>query len=136
MELHLPHVYLYTTPDTKSEGKRSLKRKTFESFLWLLKTIWSLQEFSKSLRDFLNLVLVHKEISPRYGNDKNKVFFSTIINCERLINNLSTNVLKKLSINDKAYPFFKNTCFQKLSSSWNFVQSERRVNCREKNFHF
>ena len=50
-----------------------MKRKTFESFLWLLKTISSLQEFSKSLRDFLNLFLVCKEISPSYGNDKNKV---------------------------------------------------------------
>ena len=39
VELHLPHVYLYTTQDTKSKGKRSLKRKAFESFLWLLKTI-------------------------------------------------------------------------------------------------
>ena len=29
----------------------SLKRKTFESFLRLLKRIWSLQEFSKHLRD-------------------------------------------------------------------------------------
>ena len=56
--MHLPHVYLYTAPDTKSEGKQSLKRKTFESFLWILKTIWSLQEFNKPLRDLINLVPV------------------------------------------------------------------------------
>ena len=36
------------------------------------------QEFSKPLGDLLNFVLVCKEISPRYGNDKSKVFFSTV----------------------------------------------------------
>ena len=76
---------------------RSFKWKTFESFLWLLKAIWSVQKSSKPLRDFLNLVLVFKEISPRYGNDKNKVFFLTFINWGRLIKSLSTNVLKQLS---------------------------------------
>ena len=30
-----------------------------------------------------------------------------------LINNLSTNVLKQLSINNKGYPFFKDPCFKK-----------------------
>ena len=103
----LPHIYLYTTPKTKLKGKQSLKWKTFKSCLWLLKAIWSLQEFSKLLKDFLNFVLVCKEISPRYGNDKNKVFFSTALAWGRLMNNLSTNVLKQLSINDKGYPFFK-----------------------------
>ena len=123
VELHLPRVYLYTTPDSKSEGKRSLKGKTFESFLWLLKRISSWQEFSKPLRDFLNLILVCKKISPRYGNDKNKVFFPTVFNCGRLINNFSTNALKQLSINDKGYPSFKTTCYKKLSYSWTLVQS-------------
>ena len=41
------------------------------------------------------------------------------------MNSLSTNALKQLSINGKGYPFFKKTCFKKLSSSWNFVQSEQ-----------
>ena len=118
-------IYSYTTPHTKLERKRPLKWKTFENFLWLLKTIWSLQEFSKPFRYFLDLVLVCKEISPWYGNDKNKVFFSTVINWGCLINNLSTNVLKQLSINGKGYPYFKNTYFKKLSSSWNLVQSEQ-----------
>ena len=31
------------------------------------------------LKDFLNLVLVCKEISPRYGNDRIKAFFSTVV---------------------------------------------------------
>ena len=38
------------------------------------------------------------------------------------MNNLLITILKYLSINDKGYPFFKNLCFKKLSSSWNFVQ--------------
>ena len=110
--MHLLHVYLYTTPDTKSKGKESLKWKTFESFLWLLKTFWSLQEFSKPLRYFVNLVLVYNEISPTYGNDKNKVFFPTAVNWGRFMNNLSTNVLKQLSKMAKGTRFLKNL-FQK-----------------------
>ena len=39
--------------------------------------------------------------------------------------NLLIAILKHLSINGKGYPFFKNTCFKKLSSSSNRVQSEQ-----------
>ena len=60
--MHVPHTYLYTTPDTKSKGKPSKKLDIFESFLWFLKTIWSLQEFINPLRDFLNLVFDCKQI--------------------------------------------------------------------------
>ena len=90
-----------------------MKPKTFESFLWHLKTIWSLQEFSKPLRDFLNFALVCKGILPRYRNDKNMVFFSIFVNWSRFMNNLSTSILKQLSINDKRYPFSKQKCFKK-----------------------
>ena len=108
----LPHIYLYTTPKTKLKGKQSLKWKTFKSCLWLLKAIWSLQEFSKLLRDFLNFVLVCKGISIRYDNDKKKVFFSTVVNWGPFMNNLSKKVFKQLSINDKGYRFLKKL-FQK-----------------------
>ena len=77
------------------------------------------------LKDLLNLVLVYKEISPRYASDRIKVFFSTAVTCGRFMTNLLITILKHLSINDKGYPFFKNTCFNKLSSLWNFVQSEQ-----------
>ena len=103
--------------DTKSKGKQSLNRKTLVSFLWLLKTIWSLQQFKMPLKDFLNLVLVCKETSPRYGSDKIKVFFSTVVTWGCFMTNLLITILKHLSINDKGYPFFKNTCFKKWSSS-------------------
>ena len=111
-----------------------MKRKRFESFLWLLKLIWNLQEFSKLLRDFLHLVLVCKEISPRYGNDKNKAFFSTVINWGRLINNSSTNVFKQLSTNDKGYPVFKNIgisplTFKKTKPSEESAIREHFLNC-------
>ena len=66
VELHLPHVYFYILLHTlnRKVSKQSLNGKTFESFLSLLKT-WSLQEFCKPLRDFLNFILVCKEISPK-----------------------------------------------------------------------
>ena len=83
----------------------------------------NLQEIIKTSKDFFNLVFVCEEISPRYGNDKNKVFFSPVVNWERLMNKLSTNVLKQLSI--RVPVFLKNPCFKKLSSSWNFAQSEQ-----------
>ena len=69
------------------------------------------------LKDFLNLILVCKEISPSYGNDRIKAFFSTVVTCGRFMTNLLITILKHLSINNKGYPFFKNTCFKKLSSS-------------------
>ena len=100
-------------------------RKQQASFLWLLKTIWSLQQFKMPLKDFLNLVLVCKEISPRYGSDRVKVFFSTVVTWGRIMTNLLITILKHFSINDKGYPFFKKTCFKKLSSSRNFVQSQQ-----------
>ena len=76
--------------------------------------------FRKPLRYFLIFVLVWKEMSPSYGNNKKKVFFSTFANWGRVMNNLLTNV-----INDKGSRFFKKTYFKRLSSSWNFVQSEQ-----------
>ena len=66
---------------------------------------------------FLNLVVVCKEIYPRYGSDRIKVFFSTVVTCGRFMTNLLITILKHLPINDKGCPFFKNTCFKKLSSS-------------------
>ena len=106
-KLHLPHVYLQTTPDTKSKGKQSLNRKRLASFLWLLETILSLTQFKMSLKDFLNLVLVCKEISPRYGSDRIKVFFSTVVTWGRFMCNLLIIFLKHLSINNKGYHFLK-----------------------------
>ena len=39
--------------------------------------------------------------------------------------NLLITILKHLPINDKGYPFFKYTCFKKLSCLRNFVQWEQ-----------
>ena len=81
-----------------------------------MKTIWSLQQFKMPLNDYRNLVLVCKETSPRYGNDRIKVFFSTVVTWGSFMTKLLITILKHLSINDKGYP-----CFKKLSSSWNLV---------------
>ena len=64
-------------------------------------------------KDLLNLVLVCKETSPRYSGDRIKDFSSTVVTCGRFMINLLTTILKHLSISDKGYPFFKNTCFKK-----------------------
>ena len=69
------------------------------------------------LKYLLNLVVVCKETSPRYGSDRTKVFFSTVVPVGRFITNFIITILKHLSINNKGYPFSKNTCFKKLSSS-------------------
>ena len=63
------------------------------------KTISSLPQFSKPLRDFLILVLVCNKISPRYGNDKNKVSFSTVATWGRSMKTLLRNVLNNKWIN-------------------------------------
>ena len=124
------HTYIYKPLWTLSKGKWSLNQKKLKNFLWLLKTIWSLQQFKMPLKDFLNLVVVCKETSPRYGSDRTKVFFSTVVTWGCFMTNLLITILKHLSINDKGYPFFKNTCFKKLRSSWNLAQSEQILNHR------
>ena len=101
----------------KSKGKRYLNWKILRSFLWLSKTIWNFQPFRMPLKDFLNLVLACKEISPSYGSDRIKVFFSTVVTWGHFMTNLLITILKDLSINDKWCPFFKNTYFKKLKSS-------------------
>ena len=82
----------------KLEGKRSLNWKTLASFLWLLKTTWSLQKFKMPLKDFLNLVFVCKEISPRYGSDIIKVFFPTVVTWGHFMTNLL--IMSIMSINN------------------------------------
>ena len=44
--------------------------------------------------------------------------------------NFLITILKHLSVNDKGYPFLKNTCFKKVSSSWNFVYLEQILKCQ------
>lgn len=63
-----PHIYLCTASDTKSKGKRGLKWKTFENSPWLFKNNFTFtQQLSKTLRNFLNSVLVCTKIVRRYG---------------------------------------------------------------------
>ena len=73
----LTQVYLCTSPDTKSKGKPSLKRKTLESFLWHLRTTCD--------------------------KNKNQVSLSTVVNWGYFMNNKSIVALKQLSINDKGF---------------------------------
>ena len=120
-----PHLTFKCLSVSPSKDKRSLNLKKFASFLRLLKGIWSLQQFKMLLKGFLNLVLLCNEMSPRYGSDRIKDFCSTVVTWGRFMTNLLITILKHLSINDKGYPLFKNTCFKTLSSSSNFVQSEQ-----------
>ena len=64
------------------------------------------------LKGFLNLV-VYEGIPPRYGNDRIKGFFSTVVTRGGFITNLLITIIKNLSINYKGFPLFKNTRFKK-----------------------
>ena len=96
----------------KSKGKKSLNQKILVSLLWFLKPLWSLQQFKMILKNVLNLVIVCKKISPRYGSDKIKVSFLIVVTWGRFITNLLITISKHLPINGKRYPFFKNTYFK------------------------
>ena len=61
-----------------------------------------------SLKDFVNLVLVFQEISPRYGSDRIKVLLSTVVICGRFMINLLMTILQHLLVNGKGLLFFKN----------------------------
>ena len=57
------------------------KRKTFESLVF--KNNLKFTGIQETFIDFLNFVLVCKEDFPKYGNGRNKVFFSNIVNWGR-----------------------------------------------------
>ena len=50
----LTQVYLCTSPDTKSKGKPSLKRKTLEIFLWHLRINFDKNQNKVSLLTVVN----------------------------------------------------------------------------------
>ena len=49
-----------------------------ESLVWNLKAISSLQQFKTLLNGCCNLVLICKDITPKYGRTRSKRVFSTI----------------------------------------------------------
>ena len=65
----------------------------------VLNSIWSLQNVSIPIRDFLYLVIVGQEISPRYGNDKKKVFWLTVVNWGCLMSNLFLKAKESFTVN-------------------------------------
>ena len=118
------HTYIYTTPDTKSKSEWFLNWKT-ASVLWLLKAIWSLQQFKIPLQDFLNLVVVCKEMSPRYGNGRvsllrNYCLLRTFY--DQLINNRFKNFHNKW----QRVPIFKKYLFWEIKFFMKFCPA--RIN--------
>ena len=83
--------------------------KTLASFLWLLETNWKLQQFKTYSKDFHNSVIFCREISPKYGNGRIKVCFSTGVIWGRFMTSLLIIILKHFSINVKGYPSFKGS---------------------------
>ena len=117
-KLHLPLWNLYTIQDTMLQGKRSLKRKMFVSFLWFLKTIWILQQLNVLLKTSWRFFLVWRDNSPRKRRASVKVLFSAV-NTWGLFKykfKYNQNFLEHLSMNDIEYPFLKNMPFRNANS--------------------
>ena len=111
--MHLPHVYLYTTPDTKSKGKRSLKWKKFESFLWKLKR-WTMK-------------VNYKFEKFDYKLRKAKLDISFLVKCQN--ENISLNFLKFcLAIKNLQNSDTYRKCQQSvLQTQWNNKKSHLRT---------
>ena len=69
-----------------------------EHLVWHLKTISSLQQFKTSFNACCSLVLVCKDIIPKYGKTRTKGFFPTVGTFSLTKSTLFKNFLKHLSI--------------------------------------
>ena len=67
------------SPEESSLGIQCLKRKTFISLFWLLKTICNLKHLKIPLNNFLNLVLLCNENKLEERRVRSKGFWGTII---------------------------------------------------------
>ena len=74
---------------------------------------------------YLIFVLVWRDNFPRKGRTSVRVFFSAVKTWGRLRYNQSKNILKRLSMNDIGYLFFKNMSLRNTNSLWKLVQLER-----------
>ena len=118
------HTEIYTQHKTQDRKVRDLW-KTFERFLWFLKTIWVLQQPNVLLRTFWGFVLIWRDNSPRKGRTRVKVFFSAVETWGLFKYSRSKNVLKHLSVNEIGWPFFKNKSFRNANSLRKLVQLEQ-----------
>ena len=76
------------------------------------------------VNDFLNLVLVYKNIEPRHGRNRTRDFFSTVRVVSFTTCMLSIDLLKHLSIISPRWPLFKKISFRQTNSVCNLVQLE------------
>ena len=76
--LQSPHWHLYTATDVKSVVIWSLKWNLLPNLVLFLNTICNLQQLRMFFTDLFNLVLVCKDIEPRYGKTRATVFFSAV----------------------------------------------------------
>ena len=64
------HLYIYPLQTLNLKVHNLWIKKTLVSFIWLLIAIWDLKKIKIPLKDFLNLVLVCKEIFLTYGHNR------------------------------------------------------------------
>ena len=74
--------------------------------------------------DFLNLVLVCKDVEQRYGRTRTRGFFSTVRLFTFTSSMLAISFLEHLFLKFSGYSFFKKISFRQTSSLCNLVQLE------------
>ena len=76
------------------------------------------------LDDLFNLVLVCKDIEPKYGRTRTREFFSTVRSVSFTTCMLFKNLLKHLFIKCSGLPFFKEIFFRQTNPVCNLFQLE------------
>ena len=76
------------------------------------------------LDDLFNLVLVCKDIEPRYGRTRTREFFSTVRSVSFTTCILFKNLLKQLFIKCSRWSFFKEISFRQTNPVCNLFQLE------------
>ena len=110
-------------PGFMSYVLRSLNRKELQSLVWYLKLISSLQQFKSPLNACYNLVIVCKDITPKYRRTRSKNLFSTVVTFSLTMWILSRISLRHLSIKFSGYQFLRSILFKGII--WLFLQSEQ-----------
>ena len=103
--MHLPHVYLYTTPDTKSKGRRSLKWKWKWKYVDDIFVLFESAEHLSKFRDYFNTR--HSNMSFSFEPEKNGKLSFLDVEVSREKGKFVTTVYRKPTFSD-VYTHFES----------------------------
>ena len=113
---------LKTSSEVTSLRMRPFTWKLFPNLVLFVNTIYTKQQLRIFVIDFLNLVLVCKDVEPGYGRTRTGGFFSAVRVVSLTTCMLSISLLEDLFIKCSGLPFFKKIYVRQTNWLCNLVQ--------------